>query len=93
MWCLLINDMSYDQLKVHVKTGAPVGLINACDSFVLVHGDESVVKPKLPKIVLPKFGSEITEFRGFWDRFESAVHNNPSLSTVDKFTYVPARPT
>ena len=86
----LINGMSCDQPKARAKSGAPAGLINAHDNSASVQGDESVVKPKLPKMVLPKFSGEITEFRGFWNRFESAVHNNPSLSTVDKFTYLHA---
>ena len=73
--------MSRDPPEVRAKTGAPTSSINAHDNLAAAQGDESVVKPKLPKMVLPKF-------RGFWDRFESAVHNNPSLSTVDKFTYL-----
>ena len=72
--------MSRDQPKARAKSGAPVGLINPHDNSASVQGDESVVKPKLPKMVLPKFGGEITEFRGFWDRFESAVHNNLRLT-------------
>ena len=43
---------------------------------------------KLPKLVLPKFKGDITQFRSFWDSFESAVHKNPGLSTVDKFNYL-----
>ena len=34
---------------------------------------------KLPKLVLPKFKGDITQFRSFWDSFESAVHKNPGL--------------
>ena len=48
------------------------------------------IKPKLPKIVLPKFNGEVTKFRAFWDSFESAVDKNPSLSAVDKFNYLNA---
>ena len=59
----LINGMSHDRLEAWIKTGVPAGLINACDNSALVQGDELVVKLKLPKIVLPKFGGEITEFR------------------------------
>ena len=46
------------------------------------------MKPELPKMALPRFMGEITEFRGFWDRFKTAIHNNPSLSTVNKFIYL-----
>lgn len=48
----------------------------------------AVTKPKLPKITLPRFNGEITKFRPFWDRFESAVDDNMSLSPVDKFNYL-----
>ena len=50
----------------------------------------AVMKPKLPKITLPRFNGEITKFRAFWDRFQSAVDNNTSISPVDKFNYLHA---
>ena len=51
---------------------------------------EAVTKPKLPKITLPRFSGEVTKFRPFWDRFESAVDKNMSLSPVNKFNYLHA---
>ena len=45
-------------------------------------------RSKLPKLTLQKFKGDITQFRSFWDSFRSAVHNNPSLSTIDKFNYL-----
>ena len=51
---------------------------------------EAVTKPKLPKITLPRFSGEVTKFQPFWDRFESAVDKNMSLSPVDKFNYLHA---
>lgn len=45
-------------------------------------------KSKLPKLILPKFKGDITSFRPFWNSFENAVHNNPSLSRIDKFNYL-----
>ena len=68
------------------KSGAPAIHVDA-------HRDlesKDVVKPKLPKITLPKFNGDIVKFRGFWDRYESAIHNNQSLSEVDKFNYLHA---
>jgi hypothetical protein len=38
--------------------------------------------------VLPKFKGDITNYRTFWDTFESAVHTNPELSKIDKFNYL-----
>jgi len=56
----------------------------------MAQSDETVyaVKPKLPKITLPRFSGEITKFCVFWDSFESAVDKNPNLSAVNKFNYL-----
>ena len=45
-------------------------------------------KPKLPKLVLPKFRGDITTFSTFIDSFESAIDKNPELSVIDKFNYL-----
>ena len=42
-------------------------------------------KAKVPKLTLPKFREDLTNWMSFWDFFESAVHKNPSISKVDKF--------
>jgi hypothetical protein len=47
-----------------------------------------VTKSKLPKLELPKFKGELTKFRSFWDSYDSAVHKNSQLSTIDKFNYL-----
>ena len=76
------------------KTGAPAvsqsGLHDELNT--MARSDETVfaVKPKLPKITLPRFSGEVTKFRAFWDSFESAVDKNSSLSAVDKFNYLNA---
>ena len=45
----------------------------------------SQAKAKLPKLTLPKFRGEFTKWNTFWDSFQSAVHENPEISQVDKF--------
>ena len=42
-------------------------------------------KSRLPKITLAKFKGEVTQFRSFWDSFESTVHTNTNLTKIDKF--------
>lgn len=42
----------------------------------------------MPKLTLRRFKGEVTQFRTFWDTFESAVHSNPGLTNVDKFSYL-----
>ena len=46
------------------------------------------VRSKLPQLVLPKFRGDVTQYRTFWDSFESAVHSNAELSHIDKFNYL-----
>ena len=43
---------------------------------------------KLPKLVLPKFKGDITNYRTFWESFQSAVHRNSYLTNIDKFNYL-----
>ena len=43
---------------------------------------------KLPKFVLPKFKGDITQWRTFWDSFNSAVHTNQFLTNIDKFNHL-----
>ena len=41
---------------------------------------------KLLKMSLKKFNGDLTKWMTFWDTFESAVHNNPALTNIDKFS-------
>ena len=43
---------------------------------------------RLPKLLLQKFKGDITQYRSFWDSFESAIHNNLGLSKIEKFNYL-----
>ena len=43
---------------------------------------------KLPKLTLRKFSGDPTTWTPFWDSFESAIHQNPDLSDIDKFNYL-----
>ena len=45
-------------------------------------------KPRLPKLVLPKFKGDVKNWTAFWDSFKSAVHNNEDIPKVDKFNYL-----
>ena len=47
-----------------------------------------VSKAKLPKLELNKFHGNPIHWYPFWESFESAVHKNPNLSSVDKFNYL-----
>jgi len=44
-------------------------------------------KIKLPTIEIPNFGGQITEFKHFYDTFNSLIINNQALDDVQKFHY------
>lgn len=43
---------------------------------------------KLPTLPLPSFSGDITEWRSYYDLFNSLVHNNASYTNVEKFRYL-----
>ena len=45
-------------------------------------------KAKLPKLVLPKFRGDVTQWQNFWDSFNSSIHTNMQLSQIDKFNHL-----
>ena len=51
-------------------------------------GTAHAPKVKLPKLILRKFNRELTTWTTFWDSFESAVHYNLNLTSIDKFNYL-----
>ena len=48
----------------------------------------TTIKAKLPKLTLRKFSGDSKSWQSFWDSFEAAVHNNSSVSKIDKFNYL-----
>ena len=46
---------------------------------------------RLPKLTIPTFSGNVLEWQSFWDCFETAVHNNPALSNVQKLNYLRAQ--
>jgi len=51
-------------------------------------GNYVTASTKLPKLTLPTFSGNISEWQTFWDSFDSAVHQNPILTDVQKFSYL-----
>ena len=46
------------------------------------------VKVKLSKLEISKFNGDVIIWQGFWDQFCSAIHENNSISNIDKFSYL-----
>ena len=45
-------------------------------------------RPKLPKLTLLRFRGELTTWKTLCDSFKSTVHENNSMSKIDKFSYL-----
>lgn len=61
------------------------------DLFDTNKGTANVVAPshvRLPKLELKKFNGSINSWKTFIDLYNSMIHNNSSLSNVEKFTYL-----
>ena len=43
---------------------------------------------KLPKLIIEKYGGEISQWQEFWSQYETAIHNNDTLCKKEKFTYL-----
>ena len=48
----------------------------------------STLRSKLPDLQLPTFDGQITEWNGFWERFQSQVGSLQDLPRSSKFTYL-----
>ena len=45
-------------------------------------------KTKLPKLKIKNFSGNITGWSPFWGMYKSSVHDNTSLSNIEKFSYL-----
>lgn len=61
--------------------------IGACGSFDN-HSTKPFSQVRLPKLELPKFDGNIEHWQTFFDTFSSLVHNNNSISSIEKFHYL-----
>ena len=49
---------------------------------------KKIIRAKLLKLEVKKFGGKLQEWQEFWDSFDSAVNQNEGLADVDKFAYL-----
>ena len=43
---------------------------------------------KLPELTIKKFNGEVAKWSTFWDKVESTIHMSPSLSAIEKLSYL-----
>ena len=60
------------------------------NSFNTVNSSHSS-NHRLPKLTLPTFMGNPLKWQTFWDTYKTAIHDNVSLSDVQKFTYLKAQ--
>ena len=77
---LAIDEALKDNSAVVTPTSQPVASSPA--------KNEKAAKVRLPKLEVRKFYGRIHEWQEFWDSYQSAIHQNDSLSDVDKFSYL-----
>ena len=47
---------------------------------------------KLPKLTIQPFGGDLTTWTPFWELYCAAIHDNPSLTDMEKFDYLRSLP-
>ena len=75
-------------IQASYVNGSSVGQNPSSQHSSSTTGSVTVTKPKLPKLTLPKFRGEITNWNPFWDSYNSAIHSNEAISDIDKFNYL-----
>ncbi len=78
----LYCDILLLETEVNAIPGQTVSLPNR------THNSSDFRKSTLPKLQLPKFGGDLLEWSTFWGLYEAAVHNNQSISEIEKFSYL-----
>ena len=43
---------------------------------------------KLPKIELPVFKGDPLKWQGYWDQFQTSIHNNERITDIDRFNFL-----
>ena len=66
----------------------PAGSISSLNISNRSQSNSPEARINLPKLQLTKFDGDIINWRGFWDQYKVAIHENDSVSDIDKFQYL-----
>ena len=94
-----VHDTTIDQRENGVSFEAGEGVTNTSqisdgnllDTSIPGISNRSIISTRgvrLPKINLPTFNGEQTQFQSFWQSFDCAVHSNEGISKVHKLNYL-----
>ncbi|GBM78472.1 hypothetical protein AVEN_81536-1 [Araneus ventricosus] len=81
--CISSLERTSNILQTNQNTEHAVGVTQ---TNVIPYKTESNVK--LPQITICTFNGDCSEWLNFYNSFEVAIHNNESLSKIEKFTYL-----
>ena len=70
------------RISVAIKSTAATAAPTAMAPIITTTYD----KLKLPKLTLPRFKGDLTNWTTFWDLFKSTVHENKGIQKADKFS-------
>ena len=71
-----------------VVNKSEIQVINKAPAVETLHISPTQIRAKSPKITLQKFRGNVTNWNPFWESFKAAVHENNSISKVDKMNYL-----
>ena len=74
-----------------VSTHVPVSVNNAVTSSATAHPHSSYNVSRLPKLNMPFYAGDPLLWQSFWDCFDAAINSNPTLTGVQKLTYLRAQ--
>jgi hypothetical protein len=82
----------YENLFYKVTSDAKLLINSISNKTDIINSNLSESNPqvKLPNIQLPSFSGSFTEWITFRDTFLSLIHNNNSLTKIEKFHYLKA---
>ena len=85
MYSILVR---IDGLSKSKKTPPPASPTPPRDGVRAEAGGTSHGTVKLPKLTIKSFKGDLTTWITFWDSYKAAIHENSSLSDIDKFNYL-----
>lgn len=77
-YAVIVASDALDNGKRIINSGAPA----------ILPATHPSVNARLPKLELPKFDSHIENWQTFYDTFTTLIHENTSISQVEKFHYL-----
>lgn len=84
------KEFEHNRLYVYAIYSTMFRNKDASTAFSQDSSSTSPSKPnlRLPKVEIPKFSGDLKVFKSFLDLFNSLVHENQSLSKIEKFNYL-----